>query len=79
MLSGIQLPDIFNKHRYGPVGIGDKLYLIRVAVFFHRDRDLNAGVGSDPLLFKFFNGLFAFRRHGFFFHVVPDCPQIPFL
>ena len=51
MLFTAQHPNIFNQHRDCPVHVGDKLHMVGISVFFHRDRDLDAGV-SVQLLFS---------------------------
>ena len=62
MLFTAQHPNIFNQHRDCPVHVGDKLHMVGISVFFHRDRDLDAGVSVQLLFLEFLDRLLIFRR-----------------
>ena len=46
------MSDIFDQHGNRPVGICDKFYLLGVLIFFHRNRDFDAGVRRQVLLLE---------------------------
>ena len=61
------MSDIFNQHGNRAVIICHKLDILRTVILFHGNLDLNAGIRSQMLFFKFFRRRLILRRDRFFF------------
>lgn len=58
----LSIPIFLINTEIGPVHVGDKLHMVGISVFFHRDRDLDAGVSVQLLFLEFLDRLLIFRR-----------------